>query len=129
MKEKVNELKEAFCNAKTEKERQEIDRQIKELISLDVDRFAEAMAASAGESAERATCLVMKQKLADITPAISWVHVAKKYFNKTDAWLYQRINGNTVNGKPATFTTEEINTLKHALSDLSDRLGSISASL
>jgi hypothetical protein len=129
MKDKVNELKEAFCNAKTEKERQEIDRQIKELIRLDRDRFSEAMAESARESAEKATRLALKQKLADISPAISWVHIAKKYFNKTDSWFYQRINGNMVNGKSASFTKEELDTLRHALSDLSNRLGSLSASL
>jgi predicted Zn-dependent peptidase len=129
MKEKINELKEAFCNAKTENERKAIDRQMKELLHQNPDQFAEAMAESAKESADRATALAMKQKLADIRPAISWVHIARKYFNKTDSWLYQRINGNTVNGKPASFTPAELDTLKHALGDLSKKLGSLSASL
>jgi hypothetical protein len=71
----------------------------------------------------------MKQKLEDIIPAISWVYIAKNYFNKTDAWLYQRINGNIVNGKPASFTPREMETMRFALSDLSNKLGSLSVSL
>jgi hypothetical protein len=129
MKSRIDELKEAFCNAKTGKERHAIDVQMQALSQQDPDGFAEAMVASARESAERATQLAMKQKLADISPAISWVHIAKKYFNRTDAWLYQRINGNMVNGKPAAFTPAELATLKGALRDLSHRLDSLSASL
>jgi hypothetical protein len=129
MTDKINELKEAFCNAKTEKERKAIDRQMKELVQQHPDQFAEAMAVSATESAQKATRLAIKQRLADITPAVSWVYIAKKYFNKTDSWLYQRINGNIVNGKTATFTPEELETLKSALGDLSQRLGSVSISL
>ena len=65
----------------------------------------------------------------DVVPAISLVYIAKTYFNKTDAWLYQRINGNLVNGKPAAFTENELNTMRFALQDLSHRLGSLSTSL
>lgn len=50
-------------------------------------------------------------------------YIAKNYFNKTKSWLSQRINGNDVNGKPARFTPEEIDTLNKAFSDLSQKLG------
>ncbi|MDR3062484.1 MAG: DUF5053 domain-containing protein [Dysgonamonadaceae bacterium] len=53
----------------------------------------------------------------------------KTYFNKSDAWLYQRINGNVVNGKPAYFTHQEIEKLKFALNDISKKLSSLSISL
>jgi len=55
--------------------------------------------------------------------------IMKTLFKKTDAWLYQRINGNIVNGKSATFTESELNTMKFALQDLSAKLGSLSTSL
>jgi len=129
MIDKINQLKEAFCNAKNEKERQEIDLQMRELINQDPDQFAESMVASAAETAERATQLALKQKLRDMLPAISLVYIAKTYFNKTDTWLYQRVNGNTVNGKPASFSPAELETMKFALNDLSHKLGSLSASL
>jgi len=129
MIDKINQLKEAFCNAKNEKERQEIDLQMRELISQDPDQFAESMVVSATKTAERATQLAMKQKLRDMLPAISLVYIAKTYFNKTDTWLYQRVNGNVVNGKPASFSPAELETMKFALNDLSHKLGSLSASL
>jgi len=129
MIEKINQLKEAFCNAKNDSERNAVDIQMKELINEDPDKFSEAMLASAKETADRATQLVMKQKLKDVIPAISLVYIAKTYFDKTDAWLYQRINGNIVNGKPAAFTPKEMETMKFALNDLSNKLGSLSVSL
>src|SRR5215469_6532877 len=99
MIEKINQLKEAFCNAKNDDERNAVDVQMKELINDNPERFSEAMIASAKETADRATQLAMKQKMKEVIPAISLVYIARTYFNKTDAWLYQRINGNIVNGK------------------------------
>ena len=46
----------------------------------------------------------------------------------TKEWLYQRINGNVVNGKPAQFTEEEKKTLNFALKDIADKLTKISVS-
>jgi len=129
MVDKINQLKEAFCNAKTEKERQKIDLQMKELINQNPDLFAESMVESAKETAERATQLAMKQKLKDILPSISLVYIAKTYFKKTDTWLYQRMNGNIVNGKPVSFSPTELETMKFALNDISHKLGSLSTSL
>ncbi len=129
MKEKINELKAAFVKASTDKERADIDRQMQELINNDPDKFAAGMVESAKDTAAKATELVIKQKLQDVIPAVSLVYIAKTYFNKTDAWLYQRINGNMVNGKPAKFTPAEIDKLKYALNDLSKKLESVSISL
>lgn len=129
MKEKINELKQAFCNAKTDKEHDEIDMQMQQLINENPDEFAQSMADSAKDTADKATNLVMRQKLESVIPAISLVYIAKKYFNKTDAWLYQRINGNMVNGKPAQFTQDERNTLANALKDLSIMLQETSVRL
>ena len=129
MIEKINQLKEAFCNAKNDNEKNVVDIQMKELINEDPEQFSEAMLASAKETADRATQLAMKQKLKEVIPAISLVYIAKTYFDKTDAWLYQRINGNIVNGKPAAFTPKEMETMKFALNDLSNKLGSLSVSL
>lgn len=56
-------------------------------------------------------------------------YIAKNYFNKTKSWLSQRINGNDVNGRPARFTPEEIDTLNKAFSDLSQKLGAFRVSL
>jgi hypothetical protein len=129
MKDRINELKEAFCNARNDKDREFINVEMQKLINDDPDKFAEAMTESAKETADRAAMLSIRQKMEGIIPAISLVYIAKEYFGKTDAWLYQRINGNVVNGKPARFTDKEIDTLKHALNDISKKIGSTGVSL
>jgi tRNA splicing ligase len=52
-------------------------------------------------------------------------YIAKNYFKKSKDWLYQRINGNIVNGKPATFSKSEIQTFNFALQDIGEKIGSI----
>lgn len=122
MKTKIDELKKAFCNANTAKERDSIDTEMQKLINENPDTFAQAMVESAKDTADKATALAIRQKLESVLPAVSLVYIAKKYFNKSDAWLYQRINGNLVNGKPAQFTEAEKHKLADALMDLSIQL-------
>ena len=129
MKEKINQLKEAYCNTKTDEQYEEIGVQMQELYDQNPDSFAEAMCSSLKESVGRATKLAIKEKLKDITPAVSLAYISKTYFKKSENWIYQRLNGNRINGKTAAFTHDEIDTLKFALNDLSQRLSSVSVSL
>ncbi len=48
--------------------------------------------------------------------------VAREYFNRSPAWFTQRINGNMVFGKPASFKPEEYQRLSEALRDIAKRL-------
>ena len=61
-------------------------------------------------------------ELGDVANAISLSYIAKAYFGKSKTWLYQRLNGNKVNGKPAQFTEEERKRFGEALRDLSRRI-------
>jgi hypothetical protein len=61
-------------------------------------------------------------EISEISKYISLSAIAKNYFGKSKEWLYQRINGYTVNGKPARFTDEERKVLANALTDISRRL-------
>jgi hypothetical protein len=70
----------------------------------------------------------VRVQLMEVTEVVSLSYIAKNYFNKTRQWLYQKINGNVVNGKPAKFTPEEINRLNFAIHDISKKLGSITIS-
>lgn len=70
----------------------------------------------------------IKLQLQEIAEIVSLSYLAKKYFNKSRSWLYQRLNGNMVNGKPARFTQEELQTFNNALQDISKRIGSLSIS-
>jgi hypothetical protein len=56
---------------------------------------------------------------------IPFSYIAKNYFNKSKEWLYQRLNENFVNGKPARFSEGEIQTFNFALQDISKKIGSI----
>ena len=66
----------------------------------------------------------IKMQLAEVAKIVSLSYIAKEYFRKTRTWLYQRINGNNVNGKEVRFSHEEINTLNFALQDIGKKIGS-----
>lgn len=64
----------------------------------------------------------MKDNLKDIILSISWSDLAKKYFGKSNSWLYHKMDGRDGNGKPTEFTKEETEQLRNALFDLSSRI-------
>ncbi|SFO62383.1 DUF5053 domain-containing protein [Prevotella sp. tf2-5] len=66
--------------------------------------------------------LAARHKMGNITEAISLSYIAKTYFGKSRAWLMQKVNGNTVNGKRASFTPSESKRMREALQDLSEKL-------
>lgn len=101
---------EAFANSKSDEEKQ--------LIS-------EAFIKGANEACARADKLiddVLRNKLDSIYESVSWSYIARTYFNKSRAWLSQRINGLMIHGKEAQFTHEEKQTLLQALRDISGRI-------
>lgn len=61
-------------------------------------------------------------ELAEISKYISLSQIAKDYFGKSKEWLYQRIKGYNVNGKPAQFTEEEKKKLSAALKEISHKI-------
>ena len=73
--------------------------------------------------------LTMAERMGEITKMVSMADIAKKYFGKSRSWLAHKLNGNTVNGKAAQFSDEELSTLESALSDMSQKLGSMSVSI
>ena len=78
---------------------------------------------------ERAEDTLLRDKLGEIPEVISLSYIAKKYFGKSRNWLYQRINGYLVNGKPARFTDEEREKFVAAINDISDMLKKTSLAL
>jgi hypothetical protein len=65
----------------------------------------------------------LKAKLKVVSKIINLSYIAKTYFNHTRQWLYQRINGNIVDGKKRRFTDEQIKMLNFALRDISKKIG------
>ena len=99
----------------------------------DIKRINDYMSAIINQSIQETDKFIdetkVKMQLLDISSIVSLSYIADTYFNKTRAWLYQKINGNKVNGKEAQFTQEEINTLNFALQDISKKIGSTVISL
>lgn len=69
--------------------------------------------------------LSIKTQLSEIEDVLSFAYISRQYFGKSKNWLYQRINGNIINGKNAKFTQSEIETLNIALQDISQKIGSL----
>lgn len=64
----------------------------------------------------------VRKILSETLPFISVSEFSKTYFGKSASWLHQRINGNEVHGKTATFTSDELHQLADALNDVADKL-------
>nr|WP_249932075.1 DUF5053 domain-containing protein [Bacteroides salyersiae] len=78
---------------------------------------------------ERAEETILRDKLGELPEAISFSYIARKYFGKNRHWLYQRINGNIVNGKKARLTDNELKTFLNALNDVSEMIHQTSLKL
>ncbi len=52
-------------------------------------------------------------------------YIAKNYFNKSRAWLYQRLNGYEVRGHRYTLNEKEKETFNMAIQDIAQRIGSV----
>lgn len=128
MLEEIKKLKEKYQNTENENEIAEIHSEMNLLFTKNPDAFADSLLECIKESNKKADELLLKQKLEDILPVISVSYLAKNYFKKTPQWFYQRLNGNSVNGKEAHFTHKELEILAIALKEIGQKL-SASASL
>ena len=84
-------------------DKEQIDNYLAKIIDNSIERVDDFIEATK-----------VKMQLMEVTEIVSLSYIAKNYFHKTRTWLYQKINGNKVNGKEASFTKEEINTLNYA---------------
>lgn len=92
-----------------------------EEIEEGVEQFDKGMRTLMEEVDEK----LFRAKLGDLPDALSLSYIAQKYFGKSRAWLMQKVNGNTINGKPASFTESERQQFRKALQDLSNRISAV----
>lgn len=64
------------------------------------------------------TSYTMHERLGSLTEVVNLAYIARHYFGKTRQWLYQRLKGQLVNGKPASFTESEEATFIKALNEI-----------
>lgn len=70
--------------------------------------------------------LKIRDQLKEVADIIPLSYIAKNYFGKSAAWLYQRINGNKVRGKVYTLNREEVATFNRALKEIGSKISSLS---
>ncbi|MDR1985107.1 MAG: DUF5053 domain-containing protein [Prevotellaceae bacterium] len=128
MNDKFEKLEAAWLKAKTEDERYKIELELEKLAEENPDNFTKAFKNSINNSIRAAQELAIKEQLKPISKIISIAYIAKEYFGKSREWLYQRINGYNVNGKPARFTEDELTTLNNALKEVGKTISSINIS-
>lgn len=118
----LDQLKSRYVNASSEKEREEVRDAIRHACNENPIRVAEIAVEQIKETIERIDSVLIRQQMEEILPFVSLAYIAKTYFKKSRQWLYQRINGLSVNGKPAQFTHEELDILNFALKDMGQKL-------
>ena len=91
-----------------------------------IDEFVDAMVKEEMDERDMAfNDIKLRAELILNKDIIPFSYIAKNYFNRSKSWLYQRLNGNSVNGKQATFSPEEMKIFNSALQDISNKIGSI----
>ena len=70
--------------------------------------------------------LKIREQLKEVTDILPLSYIAKNYFGKSAAWLYQRINGNKVRGKVYTLNRKEVDTFNRALKEIGNKISSLS---
>jgi predicted DNA-binding protein len=128
MKNRLEELKHRHGKARSVKAHDAIAKEMDALADEDNTMFSLAMVELAKETNARARALGERERFREATRAVSMAYIAKTYFGRTRGWLYQRINGSIVNGKPAKFNDEERKTLEHAFQDIGGLLTSLRVS-
>lgn len=118
----MDALKERYINASTEKEREQVLSEIRLACDEDAGAVASIAVEQIKESHAEIDAYLVRKQMEQILPCISLAYIAETYFKKSRHWLYQRVNGLLVNGKPAKFTPQEMETLNFALRDIGERL-------
>ena len=121
-KEKMDLLKSRYMNTKNEEEKEAVMKEIAELCDEDTMKVASVATEQIQESIDEINGIIIRRQLEDILQFMSLAYIAKQYFGKSRQWLYQRVNGTIVNGKPARFTNQEIDILNAAIQDMGNRL-------
>lgn len=129
MIDKVKALAAQNRAAKTAEDKAEVCRQMDALKESDPKAFAVAVGYMAKKTEERVKELTMAEKFGEVTSMLSMAYIAKAYFGKSRSWLAHKMNGDTINGKTAAFTNEELVTLRNALQDMSQKFSSLSLTI
>lgn len=125
MSEVYKDLEKSLKN-RTVKEQEEFNLSLKEKYRNMPAEDIEAVLTDVGTRINELKSLV---GLEEITKVVSITYIAETYFKRSRSWLAHRINGNIINGKPMSFTPSELDTLKNALVDISNKMREASSKI
>ncbi|WP_289769210.1 DUF5053 domain-containing protein [Muribaculum intestinale] len=103
-------LKEITAQAQTEGKIQEMTEALQALMAS-ADKHLDNVENSLN-------AYTMHEQMGALTEVVNLAYIARHYFGKTRQWLYQRLKGQIVNGKPAAFTESEEATFIKALHEI-----------
>lgn len=95
----------------------------KDIIRKHLDKALDSIADNVENISNRLTIREQMDEIIDLIPVS---YIAKNYFGKSRAWLYQRINGYRVRGHVYTLNEKEIEIFNRALKDIGNKIGSLS---
>ncbi|MGV8094229.1 MAG: DUF5053 domain-containing protein [Mangrovibacterium sp.] len=133
----LNEWVEEWVSLDTDEEKKVFDVEFRKFIeSIPDDKkeqfskiFMDSAISATNEARDLVEVVTVRQKLEPVLEYITISQIAKNYFKKSRQWLYMRLNGTLVNGKPAKFTDQELKILSHALKEISERILRVSQSI
>lgn len=67
----------------------------------------------------------LREQMEDKYSLLPIAYIARHYFGKSRAWLYQRLNGNEVRGKVYTLNAEQKDTFNNAVQDIARQISSV----
>jgi len=123
----IKQLMQQMHNASSEQEKKNIEEKIQLQFSSLSDaekktvqkEFLEGLDTKLKEVDKSIKKIDIALEISEISKYISLSKIASDYFGKSKEWLYQRIYGYSVNGKPAIFTDEERQKFSFALENIS----------
>lgn len=133
---KFKEILEAYYNATTDEEREAVLKYQTELQESMTPEELEKFNGNILSSLHNIINVVdvdikelhaesIREKLGELSSAISFSYISNKYFNKSKSWLIQRLNGSIVNGKEVHFNRTELQQFQAALHDIGNKLSTL----
>lgn len=68
--------------------------------------------------------ITLRSQMGELYELLPLSYIAKVYFDKPKAWLYQRLNGYEIRGRRYTLNEEQKQTFNRACRELGQRIGS-----
>ena len=69
--------------------------------------------------------ITIREQMKEVVDLVPIAYIAKNYFGKSRAWLYQRINGYKVRGHVYTLNDKEVEVFNKALKEIGNKIGSL----